>query len=423
MRENNGLGKVVAINQPFLQDTLCYGKLTACKHANGRDWWILIPKWNSAVFFTFLLTPDDLKSHGTQKIGPTPISNAGQAVFSPDGTKYVKYNAVGGAIGGWLDIHDFDRCNGALSNCQSKHIDTVGAPGVAISLNSRYLYVSNGLWLHQYDLSAADIMASETLLGTYDGYKSPSNTFFFLLQLAPDGKLYMNSAATVNTLHVIHRPDLPGADCRFEQHGVQLPTLNNWSMPNFPNYRLGPLDGSPCDTLGLDNQPAAHFRWEFWDTLSPLHVYFTDLSIYEPDEWHWDFGDGTTSTEKDPEHEYTAPGVYEVCLGVRNTYGADTVCYMVTIGDTPVQSVESARLQVSVRPNPFQSVLAFSVPDATPWQRIDVRLIDGLGREVARTAWRGAHSDWHLEALQRGVYFYELVVDDGRRGAGRVVKW
>jgi hypothetical protein len=25
------------------------------------------------------------------------------------------------------------------------------------------------------------------------------------------------------------------------------------SPPNFPNYRLGPVDGSACDTLGIDN--------------------------------------------------------------------------------------------------------------------------------------------------------------------------
>ncbi|MBK8966601.1 MAG: hypothetical protein IPM36_07930 [Lewinellaceae bacterium] len=70
-------------------------------------------------------------------------------------------------------------------------------------------------------------------------------------------------------------------------------------MPNFPNYRLGPLDGSPCDTLGLDNLPAAHFRWEFWDTLTPLNVSFTDLSIYEPATWQWDLVTAR-SAEKDP---------------------------------------------------------------------------------------------------------------------------
>ncbi|MCB0535159.1 MAG: PKD domain-containing protein [Saprospiraceae bacterium] len=295
-------------------------------------------------------------------------------------------------------------------------------PGAAISPNSQYLYIANGIWLHQYDLQADNILTSEILLGTYDGYMSPVNTFFFLLQLAPDGKLYMNSAATVNTMHIVHQPDLPGVACRFEQHGVQLPTLNNWSMPNFPNYRLGPLDGSPCDTLGLDNLPAAHFRWEFWDTLTPLNVSFTDLSIYEPAIWQWDFGDNSGSTEKDPEHLYPAPGVYNVCLKVSNGNGTDSIGYPVTVGVSSEAEVVPAGLEVAVAPNPFQSVLAFSVSGVEAWQRVNVVLRDIAGRTVAQTVWRGSHSDWQLEHLPRGVYMYELRTDDGRRAVGKVVK-
>ncbi len=42
---------VLLKNKLLVQDTLCYGKITAAKHANGRDWWIIVPKsfnpsWN-----------------------------------------------------------------------------------------------------------------------------------------------------------------------------------------------------------------------------------------------------------------------------------------------------------------------------------------------------------------------------------------
>ncbi len=231
----------------------------------------------------------------------------------------------------------------------------------------------------------------------------------------------MNSASSVNTLHVIHRPDLPGAACRFEQHGIHLPTLNSWNMPNFPYYRLGPLDGSPCDTLGLDNFPAAHFRWDFYDTLSPLHITFTDLSVYEPAQWHWDFGDGITSTEKDPLHTYAAPGVYTVCLTVSNGYGADTVCYEVMILNTNAAQPPVTALPVSTAPNPFRAVLSFSVP-VEPWQRVDAALYDLTGRAVAHTAWRGPHSAWTLDVLPAGLYLYQLGTDDGRAACGKVLK-
>ncbi|HOJ97832.1 MAG TPA: PKD domain-containing protein, partial [Methanospirillum sp.] len=46
----------------------------------------------------------------------------------------------------------------------------------------------------------------------------------------------------------------------------------------------------------------------------PLSVKFTDKSSGSPKSWYWDFGDGTTSTERNPTHVYTRNGVYSVGL-------------------------------------------------------------------------------------------------------------
>lgn len=46
----------------------------------------------------------------------------------------------------------------------------------------------------------------------------------------------------------------------------------------------------------------------------PLSVKFTDKSSGSPKSWYWDFGDGSTSTEKNPTHVYTRNGVYSVGL-------------------------------------------------------------------------------------------------------------
>lgn len=42
--------------------------------------------------------------------------------------------------------------------------------------------------------------------------------------------------------------------------------------------------------------------------------------------YHWDFGNGTTSSEKDPWIEYAEPGTYQVCLSVTNDCGTKTRC-------------------------------------------------------------------------------------------------
>jgi gliding motility-associated-like protein len=44
---------------------------------------------------------------------------------------------------------------------------------------------------------------------------------------------------------------------------------------------------------------------------------FTDASI-GADEWLWDFGDGTTSTDQNPSHTYADTGYYKVTLTVKN---------------------------------------------------------------------------------------------------------
>ncbi|MDQ3142269.1 MAG: hypothetical protein M3Q56_08485, partial [Bacteroidota bacterium] len=69
----------------LVHDTLNGGCLTACKHANGRDWWIVLNKLNTNLFYKFLLTPSGIKKLEDQVVGPKIINGAGQAVFSPNG--------------------------------------------------------------------------------------------------------------------------------------------------------------------------------------------------------------------------------------------------------------------------------------------------------------------------------------------------
>ncbi|MEO6168797.1 MAG: PKD domain-containing protein [Chitinophagales bacterium] len=51
--------------------------------------------------------------------------------------------------------------------------------------------------------------------------------------------------------------------------------------------------------------------------------------------WYWTFGDGTTSTEKDPFHAYTASGTYEVCLTITDVCGSDTSCQSIDVCVAP----------------------------------------------------------------------------------------
>lgn len=53
-------------------------------------------------------------------------------------------------------------------------------------------------------------------------------------------------------------------------------------------------------------------------------VFFTDTSTNVPTSWLWDFGDGVTSTQRNPDHTYTTPGSKTVSLTVTNDSGSNT---------------------------------------------------------------------------------------------------
>jgi len=157
----------------------------------------------------------------------------------------------------------------------------VYASWAAISPNFRFMYLQIAQnKLFQYDLHAPDIEASAQLIAEYDGFVTPQgfSGAFHAMAHAPDNKIYMCCTSGINYYHTIHAPDESGLACDFPQHDFELPTVNNSQMPLYPNFRLGPLDGSPSDTLGLNNLPVAHFRWKQEDMLSPLQVNFSDLS-------------------------------------------------------------------------------------------------------------------------------------------------
>jgi len=57
--------------------------------------------------------------------------------------------------------------------------------------------------------------------------------------------------------------------------------------------------------------------------IAPVTVQFSDLSTGVQTSWLWDFGDGETSAEQNPSHEYNRVGNYTVSLTVSNDYGSD----------------------------------------------------------------------------------------------------
>ncbi len=226
------------------------------RHANGRDWWMVNSDREDKTFYTSYIDSTDniyqTDSIYFDQLLPNPFPGGCQGVFSPDGTKYC-------TVGPYHEsrVMDFDRCTGQLSNPIQIELplpqdSIIGVTGVAISPNSRFMYLMT-LWsIWQYDLQANDIEASKIRVAQNDGWLDQYGKplAFYQSQLGPDGKIYVFPPASVESFTVIEYPDSLGLSCQVNQHKYVFP---DWTAvaqpPRFPNFRLGPVVGSPCDTL------------------------------------------------------------------------------------------------------------------------------------------------------------------------------
>lgn len=242
-------GRVVEKNFPISPIDTFAEQLTAVRHGNGRDWWIVQPHNQGNEIWSILLSPQGFSPPKSQRIGHEQSEKywAGQTGFSPDGRKFIRANPFNG-----IDIFNFDRCTGEFSNPVYIPItgDTVFSCGVAVSPNNRFLFVAQSRVLVQYDLTALDIEATRAVV-SFLPEQGPGKPFYFMLMLAPDGKIY-GVAGTTMFYHIIHDPNQKGVACNVQPSGLELPTYCGFSIPNMVHYRLLDLPGSPCDSLGIN---------------------------------------------------------------------------------------------------------------------------------------------------------------------------
>lgn len=253
---NGGRGALIEDKKllTIVDDTLNM-PVGACRHANGRDWWLLMRKFRSNKFFIALVTPNGY-SVKEQIIGdPLPLiyGEGGKAMFSNDGKTFVFGTSLGNSftIAPWhFEVFDFDRCSGTLSNqrkCTITDIYNARVQGVAISPNNRYLYVSMTTKLFQYDLWASNLDSSRIYIDT-----SASDAFMGDIKLAPNGKMYISALWVYQYLSTIEYPDSAGLACGYRRNSIDLgnPDVNNYYFPNLPCFTLG-RDSTVfgCDTL------------------------------------------------------------------------------------------------------------------------------------------------------------------------------
>jgi hypothetical protein len=237
MNENSGNGDVI-IKNIKVHDAKVVEKLTAVKHANNKDYWLIAHQINSANFIVALLTENGIEDVTTQNIGPVYNTNGedGPAVALGQ----LKANVRGDRLAAVcfplfnMDLYHFNRESGIISDHLSIKIDNFsGTYGVEFSPSGQYVYTSNvHRIIYQFDISDYNKNTIEESRRTiFSNYIS--NQSFGSLQLAPNGKIYLAIYGTTN-LTAINKPDLEGPACDLQFRAVGL--VVGFSEFGLPNY-------------------------------------------------------------------------------------------------------------------------------------------------------------------------------------------
>jgi gliding motility-associated-like protein len=236
--------------------------MSAVRHANGRDWWLVKPHRNEQRFYLFLVQPDTILGPYEQVVpfnmDSIPIQFGiygidGQLSFSPNGEWMGSTEAAyQGAF-----VYHFDRCTGIL---QPHHFFKVPwmdstlwdfSSAHCFSPDNQLFYIISGSNIWQYDLwdttinSAIHISGHDTLINYFPLYS--------LSYLAPNNQIYIGASHAIRkTMPFIEFPNKRGLACGFRGRGngaFSQPYTNLVVPPNMPHYTLGAAKGSACDTI------------------------------------------------------------------------------------------------------------------------------------------------------------------------------
>jgi hypothetical protein len=273
IRGDNGLGEVMQKNIQLLNFRMV-DCITGIKHGNGRDWWVIVREYPyppisyNNTWYVYLISTSGISSIPIQNVGSLNVTNSGRLCFNSDGTKMCFVNSCS-----MIELYDFNRCTGEVSNPSNIEPQSLTQPipwywSCEFSPSGQYLYVTSQMnpisRLWQFDTWAPNITASKTLIWQTN---LPPYTVG-ALKRAPDNKIYLSCAWVDSSgaynfpydstiyypenmnLSVINSPDLPGLACNFQPWSFYLGGKRTyWGLPNNPDYDLGPLTGSACDTL------------------------------------------------------------------------------------------------------------------------------------------------------------------------------
>lgn len=187
---------------------------------------------------------------------------------------------------------------------------------------------------------------------------------------------------------------------KFVRTGTQVVTLTVSNSGGFSQHTI---------VVDVKRKPLSVFNTT---TVNPLTVQFNDLSLYDPVEWYWDFGDGDTSSLQNPLHTYTAAGTYNVYQKVTNRCGFTDRTVTVALISTPEQE---KLYTISLYPNPHTGIFNVQM-EGIAGQTVGVQIMD-LSGKIIQSSHRevpggSGTMEFDLHEASSGVYMIRLQTEN-----------
>lgn len=286
MSLNGGLGDVTEKNH-LLYAPCCEG-LTALRHANGLDIWIITKVVGNNEWRVYKIDCNGLHTMPVTSFAGPSISGylyntVCRLKTSPDGKKLVITRAI---VHLW-ELLDIDNSTGIVSNPVSIYQNVPF--GVEFSPDSKLVYISSNAVI-QYDITTSNpvnIVNSAVQLYIFP----PQRQVIGAMQLGPDNKIYCAVGLSYQ-LAVINSPNIPGLGCNFSIN--QVDTKGRLVTGGLPAFLPNLISNKTADFSYTINSDCAK-------------VDFTANSAISGNlTFNWDFGDGQTGTGKQISHTYAS---------------------------------------------------------------------------------------------------------------------
>lgn len=327
MNWDNGLGDVIQFPIQLLTPTC--EKVTAIKHCNNKDIWIITRSRTANAYYAWLLTAGGLSASPViSTVSNSPADDIGYLKGSPDGKKLVAVNYYSTS-----ELSEFDNINGIVSNTVRiaerpviAGSDEANSYGAEFSPDSKMLYISTSYSQGVITFVAASV--DQYQIGVHDSTAIANSHYTVTtdanmhsaMQLGYNNKIYV-AENRKSKLSCINQPNLQGAAAGFQLNAIDLGggiCFNG--LPTFIQSLFNPLYGG--------------YDFSYAGDCNPLLQKFSinDLTYVDSVKWNFDdaaSGSQNTSTALSPTHQFNAFRVYSVLLKVYYTTpcisGVDTI--------------------------------------------------------------------------------------------------